>query len=51
MKTLIDVMTELRDARGELVFSLEICANGQGYYRVGGDSDGDRKFRILAAVS
>ena len=29
--------------RGELVFSLEICANEQDYYRVGGDGSGDRK--------
>ncbi len=47
MKTLIDVMTELRDARGELVFSLEICANGQEYYRVGGDGSGDRKEEVF----
>ena len=29
--------------RGELVFSLVICANEQDYYRVGGDGTGDRK--------
>ena len=47
MKTLINVMTGLRDARGELVFSLEICANGQEYYRVGGGSSGDRKEEVF----
>ena len=33
-------------ARGELVFSLEICANGQEYYRVGWDGSGDRKEEV-----
>ena len=29
--------------RGELVFSLEICANEQDYYRGGGDGSENRK--------
>ena len=33
--------------RGELVFSLEICANGQEYYRAGGDSGGDKKVKVF----
>ena len=37
-------------AIGELVFSLEICANEQEYYRVGWDSGGDRKSLVLTAV-
>ena len=34
-------------AIGELVFSLEICANDQDYYRVGGDSGGDKKVKVF----
>ena len=36
-------MPTRKGLRGELVFSLEICANERVYYRVGGDGSGDRK--------
>ena len=42
-----DTETSCRGAKGELFFAMCSVRLGQKYYRVGGDSGGYRKFRVL----